>query len=95
MTDEQFDKICKKLDRQYTLLTKIAKALRILPITKKEELEFRKVQLDNAKVAEEAYQQVESYVNAGRDTDASMISTIHGFLSEEANVFDNVIGDDI
>lgn len=94
MTDEQFDKICKKLDKQLQLLTKIAKALHIVPVTENDEREFRKTRVENAQVADKIYSESQSLRGVNNE-EGSLATTMQGLLDGSEDVFKDVIGDDI
>lgn len=94
MTDEQFNTLCKKLDKQFQLLTKIAKALQILPITEKEAVAIQRTRLDNAYKMKKAYEETQDMLPV-QEEQQTLISTVQGFLNETSNIYADLIGDDI
>ena len=90
--NERFDKIERKLDKLTNIVTKMGKALHLIPVTEKEERDLQLLQRNNmaqtAKIAEEL-----AAMSPKQDSDIPEMLTVFDKF-ENNELFGTVLGDD-
>lgn len=90
MTDEQFNALCKKVDKILAQQTKILKALHLLPVTEKEERALQIQQRENAGIALKV---ADDLANMAGDKEKAPKSLMEFLYS--GDVYNDVLGDDL
>ena len=91
--EEYLTRIDKKLDRVFNMQTKIAKALHLVPVTKKEEKSMQIAQSKNAQIALEVAEELaamQSVTEINPDTDLNL----EQLYADDHEIYSDVIGDD-
>mgnify|MGYP004643048659 CR=1 FL=1 len=92
--EEYLTKIDKKLDKVLNMQTKIAKALHLVPVSKKEERALQIAQNTNAKVALEVADELAA-MSAVENPELHSALSFDDLYTIDADIYSGVIGDDI
>ena len=90
---QYLSKIDKKQDKILKLVTMIAKTLHIVPVSEKEEREIQVLQRKNAAVMQKIQEEL-SNLEEHSEKVSNSLSIMDLFDTSEADVYEDVIGDD-
>ena len=92
--EEYLTKIDKKLDKILNMQTKIAKALHLVPVSRKEERALQIAQATNAKVALEVADELAA-MSAVENTGLHNALSLDDLYTVDADIYSGVVGNDI
>lgn len=95
MSEQDFQRLEKKIDRLTTLLTKIAKTLHLVPVTAKEEKEIQITQRRNQEQVYEVDKELTEMSPDKDQSDKQLFSLIFGQDVTNDTLFGNILADDV
>lgn len=91
---QYLSKLDKKLDKVLKLVTTVAKTLHVVPISEKEERELQLLQRKNVNVIRKVQEEIANLEEKPKVNDTQTLNFNELFSSAQAEVYDDIIGDD-